>query len=419
MFDIGFSELLVVAVVALVVLGPERLPKAARFAGLWVRSARAQWYSVKSELEHELAADELKRSLPKRARRCARPKSNCARRDVDPDRMQKEFDDVAAAATAGVEPGAATAPKTASSRSRADAATRKKSVRWNRRATWTGNRRSPPTKTTTRRHADAARTRRACRRRPCRTLIPPYRQRLVDHLIELRSRLLRGAGRAVAGVRALLPFADQLYDRLAAPLLGQAARGPAQLIAIESPAPFFAPMKLAFFAALLVAVPWLLYQAWAFVAPGLYQREKRLALPLLASAVVLFYAGCAFAYFLVLPAVFGFLDQGHARGGGDDDRHRQVPRFRAGDLPGLRRELRAAGGAGDPGAAGLGDAGAAARMARLRGGRHLRRRRGDHAAGRGFAADAGDPDVLLYEAGILASRFVAPKKAAEEGTPEA
>ncbi len=63
MFDIGFSELLMIAVVALIVLGPERLPKAARFAGLWVRKARAQWYSVKSELEHELASDELRRSL--------------------------------------------------------------------------------------------------------------------------------------------------------------------------------------------------------------------------------------------------------------------------------------------------------------------------------------------------------------------
>ena len=63
MFDIGFSELLVIALVALVVLGPERLPKAARFAGLWVRRARAQWYSVKSELERELAAEDLKRSL--------------------------------------------------------------------------------------------------------------------------------------------------------------------------------------------------------------------------------------------------------------------------------------------------------------------------------------------------------------------
>ena len=71
--------------------------------------------------------------------------------------------------------------------------------------------------------------------------------------------------------------------------------------------PFFAPIKLAFFVAVVVAMPWLLYQLWAFVAPGLYQRERRLAMPLLASALVLFYAGCAFAYFLVLPAVFGFL----------------------------------------------------------------------------------------------------------------
>jgi sec-independent protein translocase protein TatC len=71
--------------------------------------------------------------------------------------------------------------------------------------------------------------------------------------------------------------------------------------------PFFTPIKLAFFVALVVAAPWLLYQAWAFVAPGLYQREKRLALPLLGSAVMLFYVGCAFAYFVVLPSVFGFL----------------------------------------------------------------------------------------------------------------
>src|SRR5690606_17150113 len=80
-----------------------------------------------------------------------------------------------------------------------------------------------------------------------------------------------------------------------------------QLIAVEVASPFFAPVKLAFFVALVLAMPWLLYQAWAFVAPGLYKRERRLALPLLASALALFYAGCAFAYFLVLPAVFSFL----------------------------------------------------------------------------------------------------------------
>jgi len=129
-----------------------------------------------------------------------------------------------------------------------------------------------------------------------------------DHLLELRSRLLR----AVAGVLlvfvALLPFANRLYAWLARPLLEKLPAG-GQLIAVEVASPFFAPVKLAFFVAVVVAMPWLLYQAWAFVAPGLYRREKRLALPLLASALALFYAGCAFAYYLVLPAVFAFLHE--------------------------------------------------------------------------------------------------------------
>lgn len=130
--------------------------------------------------------------------------------------------------------------------------------------------------------------------------------RLLDHLIELRSRLLRGVAGLVAVLLVMLPFGNKLYAALAAPLLAKLPPG-GQLIAVEVASPFFAPVKLAFFAALMISMPWLLYQAWAFVAPGLYQREKRLAMPLLVSAVTLFYAGCAFAFFLVLPAVFGFL----------------------------------------------------------------------------------------------------------------
>lgn len=129
---------------------------------------------------------------------------------------------------------------------------------------------------------------------------------LLDHLLELRSRLLRaiiGLGIALA---AALPFANRLYAWLAQPLIDKLPEG-AQLIAVEVASPFFAPLKLAFFAALVVAMPWLLYQVWAFVAPGLYKREKKLAFPLLLSALVLFYAGCAFAFFVVLPSVFGFL----------------------------------------------------------------------------------------------------------------
>lgn len=130
--------------------------------------------------------------------------------------------------------------------------------------------------------------------------------RLLDHLIELRARLLRGVTGLIVVFLGFLPFANKLYHYLATPLLAKLPAG-SQLIAVEVASPFSAPLKLAFFAALMVTMPWLLYQAWAFVAPGLYRREKRLALPLLVSALVLFYAGCAFAFFLVLPSVFGFL----------------------------------------------------------------------------------------------------------------
>ena len=132
--------------------------------------------------------------------------------------------------------------------------------------------------------------------------------RLLDHLIELRTRLLRAVAGLVLVFVALLPFANRLYALLALPLLDKLPKG-GQLIATEVASPFFAPLKLAFFVALVIAMPWLLYQLWAFVAPGLYKRERRLALPLLASALVLFYAGCAFAYFVVLPAVFTFLNK--------------------------------------------------------------------------------------------------------------
>ena len=129
---------------------------------------------------------------------------------------------------------------------------------------------------------------------------------LLTHLVELRSRLMRGLIGLGVLLLALLPFANKLYAWFAAPLLAKLPEG-AQLIAVEVASPFFAPLKLAFFVAVLVAMPWLLYQAWAFVAPGLYRREQRLAMPLLVSAVLLFYIGCAFAFFVVLPAVFGFL----------------------------------------------------------------------------------------------------------------
>lgn len=131
-------------------------------------------------------------------------------------------------------------------------------------------------------------------------------QPFIAHLVELRNRLLRAVAAVLVVFVALVPFANRLYSLLAAPLLAKLPQG-TQMVAIDVATPFLTPIKLAFFAAIVVAMPYLLFQAWAFVAPGLYRHEKRLATPLLVSAIVLFYVGCAFAYFLVMPVVFGFL----------------------------------------------------------------------------------------------------------------
>ena len=130
-------------------------------------------------------------------------------------------------------------------------------------------------------------------------------QPLIAHLLELRSRLLR----IVAGVMLVfLPlsfFANRIYSVLAEPLLALLPPG-ASMIATEVASPFFAPIKLAGVLAFALTMPWTLWQVWAFVAPGLYKSEKRLAAPLMLSSTLLFYAGIAFAYFLVLPTVFKF-----------------------------------------------------------------------------------------------------------------
>ncbi|MBW8368859.1 MAG: twin-arginine translocase subunit TatC [Arenimonas sp.] len=134
----------------------------------------------------------------------------------------------------------------------------------------------------------------------------PAEESLMGHLLELRSRLLRSVIAVLVVFLALMPFASDLYARFSSPILAKLPTG-SQLQAIDVAGGFFIPIKLAFFAALLVAMPYLIYQVWAFVAPGLYQSEKKLARPILGAAVTLFYVGCAFAWFLVLPMVFGFL----------------------------------------------------------------------------------------------------------------
>ncbi len=131
-------------------------------------------------------------------------------------------------------------------------------------------------------------------------------QVLFAHLLELRSRLLKAVARVLVVLIVLVPFANRLYSELAAPLVARLPQG-AHLIATEVTSPFITPLKLAFYTALFISMPVILYQLWAFVSPGLYKHEKRLARPLLVAALALFYMGGAFAYFLVLPAAFRFL----------------------------------------------------------------------------------------------------------------
>ncbi len=131
-------------------------------------------------------------------------------------------------------------------------------------------------------------------------------QSFISHLVELRSRLLRSVVAIVLVFAALFPLSNRLYTLLAQPLLSRLPAG-TKMVAIDVATPFVTPLKLTFFAAIFLAMPYLLYQAWAFVAPGLYRNERRLAVPLLVSATLLFYIGSAFAYFVVLPLVFSFL----------------------------------------------------------------------------------------------------------------
>ena len=128
---------------------------------------------------------------------------------------------------------------------------------------------------------------------------------LISHLLELRDRLLRATvAVAILSIPCVI-YADQLFEFIARPLMQKLPSG-ASMIATNVIAPFMAPFKLAIVAAVFVAMPYVLYQAWAFVAPGLYRHEKRFALPLLLSSIVLFYGGVAFAYYAVFPAIFAF-----------------------------------------------------------------------------------------------------------------
>ncbi len=130
---------------------------------------------------------------------------------------------------------------------------------------------------------------------------------LIGHLIELRSRILKALASVLLLFLCLVYFAQDLYQYLAMPLIASLPEG-ASMIATDVASPFLAPFKLTLVLSFFVAIPFVLYQIWAFVAPGLYRKEKKLVAPLLASSTLLFYAGMAFAYYVVFPLAFMFFN---------------------------------------------------------------------------------------------------------------
>ena len=128
----------------------------------------------------------------------------------------------------------------------------------------------------------------------------------VTHLIELRDRLMRAAASVIICFLALVYWAPDIYSSLADPLVSALPAG-TSMIATDVTAPFFVPMKVTMMVAFVLALPYVLYQVWAFIAPGLYEHEKKLAAPIILSSFLLFLLGMAFAYFFVFPAVFKFV----------------------------------------------------------------------------------------------------------------
>ncbi|WP_114326130.1 twin-arginine translocase subunit TatC [Candidatus Colwellia aromaticivorans] len=137
------------------------------------------------------------------------------------------------------------------------------------------------------------------------TLAPAKNVTLFDHLLELRTRLLHAVLGVLLVFCSLAYFAQDIYQYLAQPLLQTMPEG-SQMIATDVASPFFAPFKLTIVLSIFLAMPYILYQIWSFVAPGLYRNEKRLIAPLMLGSTLLFYSGIAFAYFIVFPVVFAF-----------------------------------------------------------------------------------------------------------------
>jgi sec-independent protein translocase protein TatC len=282
MFDISFTEMILIAVVALVVIGPERLPKVARAAGHLLGRVQRYVSDVKSDISREMQLDELKK-LRAEIQDSARSVEQSLSSEMQAARQ-------AMTQTAQAVSGDASTPAAAN--------TQPSIARPSRRSRpW----QAPPRQQRMRPAAPKNRPEQSDQ-----TMSEETGDSFLSHLVELRDRLIRALIAIGVVFLCLFPWAKELYSLLAQPLLEKLPQG-GQMIATDVIGVFLVPMKVALMVAFLIALPYVLYQIWAFIAPGLYAHEKKLALPLVGVSVFLFFVGMAFAYFLVFPTVFGFM----------------------------------------------------------------------------------------------------------------
>ena len=295
MFDIGFWELVLISVVGLVVLGPERLPVAIRSVSKFVGAAKSMANSVKDELSHELKVQELQENL--------RKAEQMGMEDLSPD-LKASVDELKQAAAEVQRPYAKPeSDKPSETTPSVTETVESETIQVNSEASASSDKK-----------AEKSRKEGAPDIRGSFSIFLFKRfemssteqtQPLISHLLELRNRLLRSILAVLVVFIGLIYFANDIYEFVSAPLVDRLPEG-ATMIATDVASPFFTPLKLTLISAVFVAVPFILYQVWAFVAPGLYKHEKRLIMPLLASSSLLFYCGVAFAYFVVFPLVFSF-----------------------------------------------------------------------------------------------------------------
>jgi sec-independent protein translocase protein TatC len=277
MFDIAFSELMLIGVVALVVIGPERLPKVARTAGQWLGRLNRYVSQVKQDIDRDIKLEELRKMQQDM-------KDSAQKYEIMAGDSKRELE-------TAVEQETGQISRVMQAMSATDGGLSMQE--WDKvkaeEAAATPAHSDVPTLPV---EAPAAVEHSAAVPHPA----PPERE--------------AGPSRPVSDwvvlFVCLFPFANDLYSILAQPLLQKLPHG-GQMIATEVVTPFFVPIKVAMMAAFLGALPVILYQIWAFIAPGLYAHERKMIVPLVVASLILFGCGMSFAYFLVFPVVFGFI----------------------------------------------------------------------------------------------------------------